>query len=358
MGMAGKQRIGVLTFHRCINYGSYWQARALVEGLCERGHDAELLDHRNDRVTSAEWRCAFQPTLPERTPRADFPLYAAKTRRFLQAFDQLPESAPFPLDAPALAHSYDAVVVGSDEVWNLSHPWYGGKELFYGHGLGSARLVSYAASFGNYSCHWGISDELAGRLKQFDQLSVRDENSYWLVQGATRRDPAMVLDPVLQWPEVSAAEPAPDRHPYVLLYGHGFPDWYLKAVRAEADKRALRLVSIGYRNAIADEQLLDAGPLEFAQVMAGASAVATNFFHGSVFALRHGKPFAAVSTPYRHNKLRDLTAAIGCEERLMLEEPAEGLIADLLSRPPGKAVEARIAELRRQSHAFLDGALG
>ena len=24
-------RIGVLTFHRCINYGSYWQARCLVE---------------------------------------------------------------------------------------------------------------------------------------------------------------------------------------------------------------------------------------------------------------------------------------------------------------------------------------
>ena len=30
-------KIGVLTFHRCINYGSYWQARSLVEGLRSRG---------------------------------------------------------------------------------------------------------------------------------------------------------------------------------------------------------------------------------------------------------------------------------------------------------------------------------
>ena len=86
MGQA--QRIGVLTFHRCINYGSYWQARALVEGLAARGFDAELLDHRDRSVTWAEWRCAFQPTLPVRSERGDLPHYGAKARRFLQAFDE------------------------------------------------------------------------------------------------------------------------------------------------------------------------------------------------------------------------------------------------------------------------------
>ena len=30
-------RVGVLTFHRCINYGSYWQARCLVEAIAARG---------------------------------------------------------------------------------------------------------------------------------------------------------------------------------------------------------------------------------------------------------------------------------------------------------------------------------
>ena len=39
------RKIGVLTFHRCINYGSYWQARCLVEGLRDRGFEAELLNH-------------------------------------------------------------------------------------------------------------------------------------------------------------------------------------------------------------------------------------------------------------------------------------------------------------------------
>ena len=52
--------------------------------------------------------------------------------------------------------SYDLVVVGSDEVWNLHHPWYGGCSLFYGDGINARRLVSYAASFGNYSAWNGL----------------------------------------------------------------------------------------------------------------------------------------------------------------------------------------------------------
>src|SRR3546814_5805670 len=67
--MSRPRKIGVLTFHRCINYGSYWQARCLVEGLRQRGHDAVLLDHDSPLVNRAEWRCALQPLLP--TPRSE-----------------------------------------------------------------------------------------------------------------------------------------------------------------------------------------------------------------------------------------------------------------------------------------------
>ena len=51
---ARAKKVGVLTFHKCINYGSYWQARCLVEALRARGHDAELLDHDCRCVRRAE----------------------------------------------------------------------------------------------------------------------------------------------------------------------------------------------------------------------------------------------------------------------------------------------------------------
>lgn len=283
--MTAPLKIGVLTFHRCINYGSYWQARALVEGLRARGHDAELLDHRCRQVTWAEWRCAFQPTLPKPTRRSDFRRYGAKARRFLEAFRHLPQSRPFALDEPAVLEPYDLIIVGSDEVWNLRHPWYGGKAIFYGDGLKARRIASYAASFGNHDASEGLSRDYAERLRGFDHISVRDENSRRHVQQALGLDPALVLDPVLQFPDFPSQPALATAEPYLLLYGHGFSAAFARQVRHAADAHGYRLVSIGYRNDFADEQWIGAGPLEFARAVAGSSAVATNFFHGCVFAL-------------------------------------------------------------------------
>ena len=94
------RRLGILTFHRCINYGSYWQARCLVDGLRAMGAEAVLLDHQSAAITSAEIRCAFHPTLPQPTPRSDFAAYGRKTRKFLEAFSHLPLSPAFPLICP------------------------------------------------------------------------------------------------------------------------------------------------------------------------------------------------------------------------------------------------------------------
>src|SRR3954471_16942970 len=102
-----RKRIGVLTFHKCINYGSYWQARCLVEGLRKLGHDAELLDHDCRCVRRAEAKCALQPKLPKRTPRHELRRYRAKTRKFIDEIARLPLSKRFSLHEPEAAGEYD-----------------------------------------------------------------------------------------------------------------------------------------------------------------------------------------------------------------------------------------------------------
>jgi len=347
--------IGVLTFHRCINYGSYWQARSLVEGLRAGGHDAVLLDHRSHAVTRAEMRCAFQPLLPRRSAREDLPFYGAKTRKLLAAVDALPLSQPFDLDDPHTMAPVDTVVIGSDEVWNLAHPWYGGSRPFYGEGLRAGRIISYAASFGNHDAEQGLGAEWAAMLRQLDAISVRDRNAHRMVQAATGIDAPLVLDPVLQFPIARAASPGGEG--FIAVYGHTFPDWYAREVRAHADRRGLRLVSIGYRNDWAHEQRLDLGPQEFAEAMAAARAVATNFFHGCVFALLNERPFACVASAYRATKLRDLMEVAGTGDRQMEETGAADIDA-LLETPPGPAVAARLEVVREASNRFLAQALG
>lgn len=352
-------KIGVLTFHRCINYGSYWQARCLAEGLRARGHDAVILDHQSRRVNLAEWKCAYQPTLPIVVPASDYPLYRKKIERFFEAFDTLPLSPRFDLDNPEEMEGYDTVVVGSDEVWNLFHPWYGKHPLFYGEGLKTQHLISYAASFGNYPASTGINEGWSEKLRSFDAISVRDENSRLIINNALNIEPDMVLDPCLQFP---VEEPQwtinhlPQR--YVAVYGHNFSQGYIRAVRQWALYRGLPLISIGYHNDWADQQWITAGPHEFAQFIAGAEAVATNFFHGCVFALRFQKPFVCETTPYRSHKLQGLMAKVGGEEHLVGDETPAVVYHARLNGPLDREIIHKIECLRHQSDSYLDRALG
>lgn len=353
-GGSGKAlKIGVLTFHRCVNYGSYWQARSLLEGLQARGHDVVLLDYDCPVTDRIEWRCAMQPLLPRRSSRADILLYGRKARAFQVAIGALPVSERFPLREPQAMAPRDLVVIGSDEVWNLSHPWFGGYELFWGGGIPAGRVVSYAASFGNYDADAGIDARWSERLEQLDAISVRDDNSRQLVRAALDQEPALVLDPVLQFPIAIPERVERAAEPFVALYGHTFSNGFATAIRRWADGRGLKLVSIGYRNDWADEHWLDADPFQFATAIAQSEAVVTNFFHGCVFALLNEKPFACAVSPYRMNKVRDLTSAVGAEAHLLRDDDAPERFAQALDQPLAQEIGARITALRAQSEAYL-----
>lgn len=341
-------KIGVLTFHRCINYGSYWQARCLVEGLRAQGHDATLLDYASPL---AEARVALRPTLPTPVPREDVELYKRKARRFGCEFGRLPLSRPFDLSHPETMDPVDTVVIGSDEVWNLRHPWYAAFPAFWGQGLNAGRVVSYAASFGNYSCWEGIGEPYTDFLQSFDALSVRDENSWWMLKNALGLEVDTVLDPTLQFPLDPDGPWNGLEGPFALVYGHNFSPEFARSVRDWADSRSLPLLSLGYRNDWADVQWLDAGPHDFAHAVRRTEAIATNFFHGCAFAVREDKPFACETSPYRSIKVRGLMELLGGLDRLT----EDGTLGDRLESAP--SFGPRLRELRDVSNRYLERAL-
>jgi polysaccharide pyruvyl transferase WcaK-like protein len=351
-------KIGVLTFHRCINYGSYWQARCLAEGLQAKGHNAVILDHYSLRINIAEWKCAYQPVLPTAVPKSDHPLYRKKIEKFFKAFDRLPLSSRFHLDNPEEMEYCDIVVVGSDEVWNLFHPWYGNNPVFYGEGIRTERLISYAASFGNYPASWGIDQHWSSKLRNFEEISVRDENSYWIIKNAIGIEPEIVLDPCLQFsvhPE--ERDSSYWQKPYIAVYGHNFSSSYIRAIKDWADHKQLPLISIGYRNDWADQQWLTADPHDFAHFIRNSEAVATNFFHGCVFALRSFKPFVCESSQYRSNKVQGLMNKIGGHKHLLSEDATFSDLNHILSEPIDLKIIHNIDRLRQTSDEYLDRAL-
>jgi len=351
-----RHKIGVLTFHRCVNYGSYWQARCLLGWLERRGRSAALLDHMSDAVRRAELRCALSPALPSATRSDDIPRYVRKIRAFRRAVQELPRTAPFPLDQPHNSEPCDLVIVGSDEVFNLDHPWYGGWPLFFGEGVPRQRLAAYAASFGNYQ-RGCIGAPWRDWFSNFEAISVRERTGLRILDEAGLAASELALDPCLLCPpdqRDAGAIGAEAR--YLAVYGHSFPDWFARRMLSWSRERGLRLVSIGYRNDWADDQRIDADPDAFRMLMSNAAAVATNFFHGCVFALINKKPFACAASAYRSNKVRDLADLLGAGRHLVSESAPHDIDA-ALEASPEPAVYERITAMRASSEAFLDRVL-
>ena len=100
--------------------------------------------------------------------------------RVFRAFEALPLSPRFDLNEPSAMPPYDAIGVGSDEVCNISQPYFSSLiwPEFDGAGARAGKLISYAASFGNWDGADGLHKYWANHLRHFDSIAVRDFNSY------------------------------------------------------------------------------------------------------------------------------------------------------------------------------------
>lgn len=350
-------KIGILTFHRCINYGSYWQTRCLAGGIQSRGHDVKIMNHQSRKIDIAEWKCALQPVLPTPIPKSDSILYRQKIEKFLDAFNNLPLTNPFQLENPEEIEDFDLVIIGSDEVWNLNHPWYANCPLFYGEGIRSGKLISYAASFGNFDPSIQLNQIWIKRLHNFDKISVRDDNSKLIIQNTLGFEPEVVLDPCIQFPIENEVHLHQNfKRPYAAVYGHNFSNLFVRAIKEWADEKKITLISIGYRNNWADEQWISADPNEFPEFFSQSEAVITNFFHGCIFALINEKPFVCETSSYRSNKVEDLLSKLEIQNRL-IKSSAHIDYDFLLSKPLEKKIQQKITLLRHLSNNWLDHAL-
>jgi hypothetical protein len=215
-------------------------------------------------------------------------------------------------------------------------------------------LASYATSFGGHLASEGLDAVRTERLRSFDAIAVRDENSQAIVREAIGRDVPIVLDPCLQFPIHAAPARHSPREPYVAVYGYRFSEPFSRAVQQWARSHRLPIISIGYRNGWADQNWLTAGPDDFAHFMAAARAVVTNFFHGGVFALRHTLPFVCEMLTDRSIKVQNLMTSVRADQHLMTRESSMAAYDERLSQPLDTVIQCRLDALRVASAAYLE----
>lgn len=364
-------KIGILTMNRIVNYGSFLQAYALREMLQELGYDVEFMDigpekrsyynmYGNNPNYHKNMVKAWLHGLLGHKEISDIMRTEQHTWKYYHtmyhAFPEWWETYLGMKREDNLNCCYDAVVVGSDEVFNCTQESAWGTSMkWFGEGLQTERLFSYAASFGFTTWNklelFGLTDIVKRNLQNFRALSVRDENSRHIVQ-LCGIESVNHLDPVLVYDYESMVHKDSKLENNLIVYT--YPDRLkeqsvIQQIKSIAKKEGLKLVSIGSYYDWCENPILT--PFEVLQYFRNAKYVVTDTFHGTVFSLKFGTPFATLVRDSNFQKLNDLL--IRLDQREASIEEGGDLDAVLHRQMPVSQLRQTLLFERKRAISFL-----
>ena len=334
---------------RVNNYGSFMQALSLKTILEELGHEVVFVDfkakpsiqHRRSfhywidraksliRETRLYWIIANIVRRRQIGYRIPKPVLS-ENQAFIQALEELGVDN----EHPHYHTKVDALIIGSDEVFNcLQNTDNVGYSLeLFGKNNRARILLSYAASFGNTTLErleqYGVQRQIGRYLDKFDAISVRDENSAQIVRKLTGKEPFQHLDPALiggiekmNWKEN-------DEKNYIALYAYSnrISKEEGEQISSFANGRGLRVLIInGVQKNCSFETIKNRDPKEIIPYVRNANMLITDTFHGTIFSIINHIPFAVYcrkpqDVSYSNSeKLLDLLKKFDLTDRLISE---------------------------------------
>ena len=351
--------VGILSMQRVINYGSFLQAYALKQLLLQR----ELPGFEYSKSQS-KWhklkrllQIIFTGLLFQKIRDRKFAKRLKKSIEDCFPILELDKAAP---------KEFDLVVIGSDEVFNCCQrtPW-GYTLQLYGRVLDAKKVVSYAGSFGHTRyeqlVQLGIDKEIGETMKTMAAISVRDQNSYDIVEKLTEIKAEIHLDPVLIYgyeKEIAERKVSyPEKYMVVYSYQGRINDKReIKEIVSFAKEQKLKLISIFCRYDWCDEAIIPETPFDVLGWFKDAEYVVTDTFHGTIFSIITGRRFVTLVRKSgkitNREKISSLLRLLGLEKRCV-EEDKKMLRSKLIEDIDWQDVDNALAECRKQSHMYL-----
>lgn len=314
-------KIGLVTLYRGYNYGTSLQAYALKTYLEQLGYETDILwkregahsgrDIRFEKLFRMFKRSILRPNLLKETVKGYLGnFHNAPSKEIKQKYLEFTEQK---LKVHALSNKQLkefasspktlAVVCGSDQIWKVNAANV--DPMFYLQFVPKRKRVAYAPSFGGASIPDYNKKIISKYLKSIPYISVREKSGVDVVYRLTGKKVESVIDPTLliDWHELIK----PIKEDYVLLYFLDEPaDSVLKKVVEVARKKQLKIYAIPHQfekyNKYPDIHLKSVGPLEFPSIIANASCVYTDSFHGTAFSVNLNRPFMTFQRNYKSFK--------------------------------------------------------
>lgn len=298
-------RIGLLTLMHGYNYGGILQCYALKRALEKGNHVVEVIDF-HPRPTWRKIRrigglCGSWGDKHIVNSLSSWK-YGRQIHNVFQSFRQGHLNLSPPCNSEKqlreVMNRYDAMVVGSDQVWNLD--WNIPEYFFDFANDYKGRIFSYAACFGHRNQSGDALTTAGEQLQRFDEISVRNSMSQQIVKEISGRDSSIVADPTLLINfDDMAEQPRIPHKEYILLYALS-KERYLSAVphlKNIAEQRGLPIVAIqsevlqNWDMSATDYCIKNPSVNEWLGLFKNAAFAFTDSFHGTLFSIKNRVPF-------------------------------------------------------------------
>lgn len=311
-------KIGIISMQRVGNYGSFLQAYALKRLIEALGNDVVFVDiegsagKRNEKKTKKlilrlfKFRRYFFNRLR----------YRNKIKKVSKKYKEAQIKHLGLTEQKMLSDGCDAVVIGSDEIFNCDSQgvWEITEERF-GYIPGAKCVISYAASCGNTDITNTTKEDIdiiKKGLSSLRAISVRDQNAAKTVFDVCGLPTVKHADPVLVYnfeKEMDRyAETNLPQKPYMIVYayrGRINSKEEIKAIRSYARQKGLKILSIGGMQAWCDDYLV-LDPFRVLKYFKNATCVVTDTFHGTIMGAKFNRPMAVFVRKSNSNKLTDM----------------------------------------------------
>lgn len=314
-------KVGLVTLYRGYNYGTSLQAYALKKYINQLGYETDIIwlaegahsgrDIRFEKLLRMVIRSLYRPILLKETIKGYYgnlknspnktikKKYLNFTEKYLnvKAFDKKQ------LKKFANSTNTLAVVCGSDQIWKLNAANV--DPMFYLQFVPQQKRIAYAPSFGGSKVPNYNKKLITKYLKTIPYITVREKSGVKIVSQLTGRKVESVLDPTLliDWNEFIMST----KEKYILLYFLDEPsDEVLQNIVEIARKKELKVYAIPHMfdkySKYPEIKLQLAGPADFPSLIANASCVYTDSFHGTAFSVNLNRPFFTFQRNYKSFK--------------------------------------------------------
>ncbi len=290
-------RVGVITFHRAINYGAALQTYALQKTLLRLGVDAELIDYRCEHMERIyKLIGGFKQKTIKQIIRNLINLipYERKVRCFRSMLSDSLRLSTKVYDSDSIASAndrYDVFITGSDQVFNYACSDFD-KNYLLSFVKDERKINSYAASFGVESIPEKYQADYRTLLTRFHNISVREDSGRSMVWELAGRECDVHVDPVFlldaeDWSKLAKKPKATD---YILIYRLNKSNLINAFARKLSKKTGKKIINVG-QDVIDRVKNPDFGGSvgtsveEFLGLIRYADYVVTNSFHGTAFSI-------------------------------------------------------------------------